>query len=512
MAACGSGGDGEKGDDSIVVSAPLLPSSLDYPFEGTSSIYATEGFMSTLVDFGPQPEGEKTLNTTDVIPSLAESWETTPEGQVFTLRDATAPSGNKLTPEDVVYTYERLIGIEDGIASFLMGLAGIDTSNPVTVLDEHRVRLNGNIAPLGHLGWQFLRFSILDSKLVKEHATKDDPWANKWLSTNTATFGAYSASHFEPNKQLVLKANPHYWGGTLPYQQVTVLARAQGSSATQLLDSGTVHWATRVSSSDLKSAKTNGNLKTTISPQLTQDVLALNQAYKPFADVKVRQAMSLATDRKSLLEGAYGGLGDVARTVGSRAIPAVSKVEGELFDFDLDRAKQLMAESSYPDGFTFEMAYLPSQSAGGDLEVVAVALQKFYAELGIKLVPKPVTDFAQFDEGQRSKKYQAFYWGEGPILADGAYAMNLWHVAEGGANYTGEADPDVTALIKDAMGQPLGDQRDHLVAEAADIWNSKMYSLPMIDTAGAYIAHKDVCGFGTYPYQNVLYKDLKPCS
>jgi peptide/nickel transport system substrate-binding protein len=502
----GSAGGGSK---SVTVSVPALPTTLSTA-QGVISIFSGEGFMSTLVDYAPQPKGATTLNTTALIPSLATSWKRTPQGEVFTLRPAKASNGDVLTAADVKYTYDRYVATKDGLAEFLMSYGGVSTTNPVTVINNNTVRLNGNIGPLGQLAWQFYYFTILDSKVMKAHSTTADPWGTKYLDAHSASFGPYDVASFQTGSQLILQANPNYWGPKPAYSKVTVLGRTQGASASQLLTSGSVQWATWASPQDYTQLKSNSKFQTYVAPQITQDVLELSQSYAPFKDPKVREAMSLATNRAALVTGAYGGVGKPATTVGSAAIPALAGVKGDYYTYDLDKAKQLMKESGYPNGFTFSMAYSPGQ-ADADGKTVALTLQSFWQDLGIKVTAQPVNDPAQFAAAQAKGSYQSYYWGEGPILADGAYMMGLYHVKGGLSNFTGESDPAINALVTKAAATPLGAARDALVKQAATMWNAEMFDIPMVDTEQPYIATTAVCGFATYPYQNVLYRDMKPC-
>lgn len=510
LTACSSSNStSNKKATSVTVSVPQLPTALSSA-QGVISIFSGEGFMSTLVDYKPQAKGDTTLKTQDLIPSLASSWKTTPEGEVFTLRDAKASNGDVVTADDVKYTYDRYVALKDGLAGFLMAYGGVDTKNPVTVIDPHTVRLNGKIKPLGQLAWQFYYFTILDSKVMKAHSTTGDPWGLKYLDSHSAAFGPYDVSYFKSGSQLILQANPNYWAGRPAYSKVTVLGRTTGTSASQLLNSGAVQWATWATPQDYKQLKSNSKFQTYVAPQITQDVLELNQSYKPFTDVKVRQAMSLAVDRDALVKGPYGGIGRAARTVGSQAIPALSAVKGTYYQHNLDEAKSLMAQSGYPKGFAFSMAYSPGQ-ASADGQAVAVTLASFWSDLGIKVSPQVVSDPAQFASGQTKGSYQAYFWGEGPILADTAYMMGLYHVTNGLSWYTKEGDANVDSLVAKAADTPLGADRDALSAQAVQAWNDKMWDLPLVDTSQPYIATKSVCGLATYPYQNVLYRDLKPC-
>ena len=495
---------------SLTVGVPELETVFDQP-QGVPAIFVGEDYMGTLVDYAPQTTGQTSLVTSKFVPDLATSWTKTAQGEVFTLRAAKAPDGDVLSPADVKYTYDRYVATKDFLAAFLMKEAGINTTNPVTILGPHTVRLNGNITPLGSLGWQFYWFSILDSKLVKQHATASDPWATKWLATHTASYGPYSVSYFKPGSEAILTANPNYWGGPLPYSKVTVLAIASGQSASALLRSGTVQWVSWAPALDYKQLKGSKAYNSFVAPQVTQDVVELNQSYAPLSNANVRRAMSMAIDRPALLAGPYDGVGRAATTVGSWGVPAFSGITGQYYSYNLAAAKALLQKSPYPSGFSFTLAYNPGSGSSADEQSVLINLQADWQQLGINVTLDPVVDPAQFSSGQQSGAYEAYFWGEGPILADGAYDMSLYHISGGLSNYTHEKNAQVDKLTAEALATPLGAGRDRLVATAARVWNSEMYDLPIMDTAEPYLSAKNVCGFATYPYQNPLYRLIHPC-
>jgi ABC-type transport system substrate-binding protein len=221
--------------------------------------------------------------------------------------------------------------------------------------------------------------------------------------------------------------------------------------------------------------------------------------------------MSLAIDRSALLNGPYNGVGRAATTVGSWGVPAFSGIVGSYYKFRLAMAKDLLKKTPYSKGFKFTLTFNPGSGGSADPVSVGITLQSFWAKLGITVALNPVTDPAQFAAGQQSGAYQAYYWGEGPILADGAYDMSLYHIINGLSNFTHESNTKVNALVAKALTKPLGATRDRIVASAARVWNAAMYDIPLIDTNEPYISAKSVCSFATYPYQNVLYWQLHPC-
>ncbi|MGH3847970.1 MAG: ABC transporter substrate-binding protein, partial [Pseudonocardiaceae bacterium] len=105
------------------------------------------------------------------------------------------------------------------------------------------------------------------------------------------------------------------------------------------------------------------------------------------ADPSVRQAMSYALDRDTIAEGSYAGFATAATSIIGPGMPNAKPPESSPYTYDLDHAKELMAQSKFPDGGSATLRYLQGDS---DLELEATQIQEQLAQIGIKLDVKPI--------------------------------------------------------------------------------------------------------------------------
>jgi len=503
---------GASSDNQLTMSVPAVPNTLYPLMEPVAAQFAHLPMLSSLLQYEPQERGETVLPGVDqVVAGLAESYELVPEGLVLKLRDATSAAGNPLTAEDVAYTFERAVAVEDSIGKFLMTTGGIDPAEPVTILDEDTVRLNGAVTPLVLFAITYYYPGILDSTVVKEHATADDPWATEWLRTNSANFGPYTVESFQPGERIVYTANENYWEGEPPYDSVVVLS-AGAQSPVQLLKSGSADFAARVPGNVYEEMKGVAGFDTYVSPSLSQQVVVLNKKATPaLANPDVRRALSMAVDRQLLADTVYSGTAEPAESVLSSSVPGVDGATGKYFSYDLDEAKRLMASTPYADGFELTLTVSAGSAPGVDANSVAIALQSAWKELGVAVQIENIGSASRFSEVQTSSSFEALLTSEAPAAADIAYAMSLLHTAGGPFNYGFDDEPAVNDLVAQAVAQPLGAERTRLGAEAVTAWNETMGSIPLVDTGIAYVAADGTCGLATYPYLAPLAYHLSPC-
>ena len=153
-------------------------------------------------------------------PSLAESWKVSPDGLVWTFalrRDVKFHSGNPMTAEDVVYSFQRAVLLKDQPA-FILTQFGL-TPESIKALDPHTVQIT---LPKKYAGGLFLACmasivtSVVDSKVVKQNVAKTDQFPNgdygvTWLSRNSAGTGPFILRKWEKGDGVVLDANPNHF-------------------------------------------------------------------------------------------------------------------------------------------------------------------------------------------------------------------------------------------------------------------------------------------------------------
>ena len=183
--------------------------------------------------------------------------------------------------------------------------------------------------------------------------------------------------------------------------------------------------------------------------------LILNNLTKPFDDVRVHQAINYAMPREDIVNSVYRGMGAPWHGVISSVTPGYENLKP--YTFDLEKARQLISDAGYGDGFEADLAY----SAGEpEMENLAIILQTSMAKIGGKLELKRLPVAAHSDLVQTRKAQMAF-WIDSPIQPDVNYVVNLVYTSGplSLVNYSNFEDPMVDELIETGAGIVDAEQR-----------------------------------------------------
>ena len=188
---------------------PTTPGATREAFGVSTSTY------DRLVAFDRKKEaGVWVFDRTKIRGELAESYEVSPDGLkiTFKLRDARWHDGTPITADDVKWSLDRAVSAKS-LSKGQLGTGSLTTPDQFVVVDARtitvtlpkpdRLALSNLATPLA---------PIFNSKLARQHATPEDPWAQEWLKTNTAGSGAYTIETFKPGEQVVLRRNDRLEG------------------------------------------------------------------------------------------------------------------------------------------------------------------------------------------------------------------------------------------------------------------------------------------------------------
>ncbi len=322
-----------------------------------------------------------------IRPALALSW--TPVGDTtweFRLRSGVRfHDGTPLTAEDVAATIRRVpMAAENSPSSFMRFVKDI---KKIEVVDPLTVRLHTE-TPVPLLPNYLSRISIMPAAMEKAR-TQDLDKGNGVIGT-----GPYRFVSWQPDSQIVLEANPDYWGGKPAWDKVVYRFIPTDSSRVAALLAGDVDLIENVPSSSLNVLRKNQNFRLESASGNRVLYLALDhdREVSPFAagpdgknplrDRKVRQAMSMAIARDAL----------IARIMDGQGVPAGQLVPQGFFGWvpgleapkaDMSAAKKLLAEAGYPDGFT--LTYHATNDRYPNDEKVAQAIGQMFSKIGIKV-------------------------------------------------------------------------------------------------------------------------------
>ena len=323
-------------------------------------------------------------------PGLAESWDVSEDGQeiTFHIRDGlTFPSGNELTAGDLAWSLQRVVKLGFGNAATMTeyGFTKETVDQQITAPDDRTVLVKLDKPYPMSLFLQAIaanRVAIgLDRQLLMGEEVNGD-LGNKYLTTNTACVGPYRLRQWNAGEVVVLEANEGYWRTEPAMKRVIIRHVAEASTQRLLLEQGDIDVARDLTPEDMKALEQNPQVEIvrTLRPQLVY--WAFNNAEPQFANEKVRLAMRYLIDYDGLARTVMAYDGEPrASFVQMDAFGALDKAEGQPFKLDLERAKQLLTEAGYGDGFstTLIITTLPYAAP------VAQHIQENAAKVGVNI-------------------------------------------------------------------------------------------------------------------------------
>ena len=272
-------------------------------------------------------------------PSLATSWERQSATTISaTLREGVLfHDGSTLTAEDIKASYDRL-GLGE-LAQSMVVTPGI----VVNIVSATEIEI---VSPqdFGPLESAMAFVKILPS----ENIDNPDNFKEGAIGSGPYKFVSYSGN------DVVLEANADYWGGAPNIDGVIFRYIEDAQARINALLDGQVDILTRVSSEDISRVADNDAFSIATQTPPAQ-IIAILQHNGPFGDVRVRQAAAYAIDRAAIAEHILGGLHPVAQSGIPTGAPFYTPLE-PAFEYNPDRARELMAEAGFEDGVDITMS------------------------------------------------------------------------------------------------------------------------------------------------------------
>jgi len=369
---------GEQGPNSLDT---LTPTSNDYTRLIAWNVY------DRLISHGTKTleDGSVVYDKDNIIPELATSWEVSTDGteMIFQLRqDATFHDGSPVEAKDVKWSFDRALNA-GGFPLIQMGAGSLTDPAQFEAVDTHTFRVtvpDGNKLALPDLAVPIP--IVMNMDLALEHATKEDPWANEWLKNNTAGGGAYQVTRWNPGNEIVFTRFDDWKNGPLPDMK-TVVYRQVGSAGTRraLLEKGDADISIDLPPKDFAELSQSGDIKVVgVAKQSALVYLELNTTIPPLDNPKVREAIAYAIPYQAIMDSAYHGRGIPMFGASDRNFAPTWPVPSPFYT-DLDKARALLTEAGYPDGFESELFI--DLSTATTREPAALLIQENLKAIGI---------------------------------------------------------------------------------------------------------------------------------
>jgi len=442
----------EGGDMNIAIGAD--PESLD-PAEAESSpaamvmIHAMEGL------FDMTPDGE-------IVPHLARDYEVSEDGleyEIYLREGIEFHDGAYFDAEAVEYNLERL---QDEAAPFAFL---IDEVTEVEVVDDYTVRLHTDepFAPLmAHLSHDFL--SMVSPEAVEEYG--DD------FSVNPVGTGPFEFVEWTRGEEVVMERNEDYWDDKAYLDSITFSIAPEDSTRVVMVETGEADAAMFVPPREMERLQDVPEVNIVQETSLRTIYAGMNTRQEPFDDVRVRQAVNYAVDNEAIVEQVMDGAGSPSDAPIS---PDIFGYEGqEPYEYDPDRARELLEEAGYEDGFSTTFHH-PEGRYMMDT-TVAQAIQSQLADVGIdaELETMEWATYLEFlDEAPEDAEHEMYLLGWGSVTGDADYGLYaLFHSSEWapyGSDYSYLGDDRVDELLEEARINPAPEDREGVYAEAIEI-------------------------------------------
>lgn len=389
---------------------------------------------------------EKDTGTNTLVPSLAESWEQVSDTVwEFKLRQRVKfHNGSDFTAKDVKFTYER--GKTQGASK-----PRLDSMESVEVVDDYTVRITLNQPDMDFI------YKITDPNLVILSQEAFDTMSEE--EANQIGTGAYRYEEWKHGEYVSVTANPDYWGGEPKTRRIVVRTIPEEAARLIALQTGEVDMIQSPASTDLGYIADDPKLTLAQYPSSTVRYLGLNTTEAPFDNPKVRQAVAYAINRDELIAAVYQGNAMEMRNVMHPDNEFFTEVEG--YSYNAEKAKSLLEEAGYADGFTINMI---SNQAVNDVAICTI-VQSQLAKFGITVnlqSMESATFNAAIAEG---KGYQLMVsgWSGYTIGPDNAL-RSILHT-DGRINYTNVSDPYIDKTLDEARIISDPDERKALYGE-----------------------------------------------
>ena len=318
----------------------------------------------------------------DVVaqPQLAESWEISDDGLTYTfyLREGVKfHNGKELDAEDVKYSLERQLDPDVGSA----GRGDLTMIDTIEVIDKYtlKITLNAPTGPfLAALGGRY------NAVIPKDSAPDGETLRRTAIGT-----GPFMVEEFVPTEKLVLVKNPDYWEEGKPLlDKVTIQVIPDEQTILAGLRTGEIDMATLEDAKNYLLLEGDENLVLTRTPAIKHDTLELPPDTPPVDDIRVRQAILLGLDKEAIMEAGILGLG---RTLGgmppAMTYWALPPEELPNQTRDVEKAKELLAEAGYPDGFDMTLRTIVGYGTmSADAPVIAANLKDIGINVEVETV------------------------------------------------------------------------------------------------------------------------------
>lgn len=438
-----------------------------------------------------------------------DQWQPSADGKTWTFRirpGIRSWAGNEMTANDIRWTWERAFAMKS-LRFFFATVMFLKDPKDVEVVDKYTVRFH-----LADFCADFLKLLAMnyyggpfDSTEAKKHATSSDPWAKEWLKDHDAGFGPYHVVKNVPGQEISLERNTHYRPRP-PIGRILIKIVPDQATRMALLERGAVDYAMRLPERSLQTLQHNPNI----------DIIRYTANFIPYigpvekneimAKVPVRQAMAYAVPYDEIHQKVYFGQGSLIKSITPAIFPNYTP-EFWPYKLDLDKARALLKEAGYPNGFDLKLSYDNSIS---EMAETAVLVKASFDKVGIRSTLDPLPA-AVYSERKTKRELMCqvdnFQW---PWIADTGYTCWVY-LANPDTSILDTVyfnNAEFNTLVTTMMRTPYGPQRTKMDRRAQQICGEQVPWIFLVNPGWREAVRKGWKNFHWYPDNNVHFQWL----
>ena len=505
LAAC-SGGDGSRVEQGIQDGVFHLgngtePQAIDpHITSGVPEHRIIQSIFEGLVTKNPY--------SLEIEAGVAQSWEISEDGRLYTFHineEARWSNGDPITAEDFRWSWQRALDPALGnqynymyfpivnAEEFATGRIADFDEVGVTVIDEHTLEVALR-APTSYFLQTLDHQSMfpVHRATLEAHGSPSDRLSQWARPGNIVSNGAFELTEWRINSHLRVEKSENYWDAdNVSLNAIVFYPTENIMTEERMFRDGQLHMTNEVPLDKIPEYQAQQPELIQVAPYLGTYYYLINTEKAPFDDVRVRQALAMAVDRELLVETVLNGLVEPAYAI----VPpdTLGYYPPQTFEYDADRARELLAEAGYPDGEgfpSFDILYNTHE----EHQKIAVAIQQMWRrELGIgaSILNQ---EWKVYLDTQENMDYDISRRGWIGDYVDPYTFLDMF-ITNGGNNMTGYADPRYDELILQQAPRELDQERRYeMYLEAETMLMESMPIIPLYTYQSKHLKHPSLQG------------------
>jgi len=403
----------------LLISTPLGAKTLVFCSEGSpenfypgvnttgTSFDANSQIYSRIVDFE--------RGTTKVVPGLAEKWDISPDGTVYTFHlrhgvkwqsNANFKPTRDFNADDVLFAIDRqwksdspYFKVTSSNHSYFNDMGMPKLLKSVEKVDDYTVKITLNVPEAPFLSDLAMEYAGIQSKEYADAMLKAG--TPEKIDQEPIGTGPFMLVQYQKDAIIRYRAFPDYYAGKAKIDDLIFAITPDASVRWAKLQKGECHVMPYPNPADLPAMRADPNVTVLEQPGLNIGYLAYNTTKKPFTDVRVRKALNMAMNKKAIVDAVFLSTG----------VPAINPIPPTMWSYNKDikddpydpeAAKKLLAEAGYPNGFDTDLWAMPVQRPyNPNAKRIAELMQADLAKIGVK------AEIKTFEWGEYRKRAQA---------------------------------------------------------------------------------------------------------